>query len=117
MSEPDHTTGTAAGMWGTTGTGGWTAPVPMAEPAPLCAPGCYNGWQGDHYCDHDCDNAACNFDGGDCAPAPMSEPDHTTGTAAGMWGTTGTGGWTAPMPMAEPDHHHEDASGTTGGGR
>jgi hypothetical protein len=31
-----------------------------------CAPGCYDGWQGDNVCDNACYNAACNWDDGDC---------------------------------------------------
>ena len=31
-----------------------------------CAPGCSDGWPGDDYCDPACNNAACNWDGGDC---------------------------------------------------
>ena len=28
--------------------------------------GCYEYWEGDDYCDDGCNNAANNFDGGDC---------------------------------------------------
>ena len=32
----------------------------------VCAPGCVDGWPGDGWCDSVCDNAACNYDDGDC---------------------------------------------------
>jgi hypothetical protein len=35
------------------------------EPSP-CASGCPNAWVGDGDCDNECNNAACNYDGGDC---------------------------------------------------
>lgn len=31
-----------------------------------CAPGCPDYWINDDYCDSDCYNAACNYDGSDC---------------------------------------------------
>ncbi|MFH1978231.1 MAG: Ig-like domain-containing protein [Candidatus Aenigmatarchaeota archaeon] len=31
-----------------------------------CAPGCEPDWIGDDECDDECNNVACNFDGGDC---------------------------------------------------
>jgi hypothetical protein len=31
-----------------------------------CAPGCYASWLGDGDCDSACNNAACNYDDGDC---------------------------------------------------
>jgi hypothetical protein len=31
-----------------------------------CAYGCHDGWPGDGYCDYACNNAACDWDGGDC---------------------------------------------------
>ena len=36
----------------------------------LCAPGCYDGWEGDGICDDACNVATCNMDGGDCAGQP-----------------------------------------------
>lgn len=33
---------------------------------PDCAPGCPDTWISDGYCDANCNNADCNFDGGDC---------------------------------------------------
>ena len=32
----------------------------------LCSVGCEPYWIGDGYCDSACNNAACNWDGGDC---------------------------------------------------
>ncbi|MFA6098649.1 MAG: DUF4215 domain-containing protein [Patescibacteria group bacterium] len=34
----------------------------------VCTPGCYSVWVGDQYCDESCNNASCNWDGGDCGP-------------------------------------------------
>ena len=31
-----------------------------------CSPGCHDYWRGDGWCDSACDNAACNYDDGDC---------------------------------------------------
>ena len=31
-----------------------------------CTQGCYDNWRGDGWCDSACDNAACNYDDGDC---------------------------------------------------
>ena len=31
-----------------------------------CSTGCYDSWRGDGWCDSACDNAACNYDDGDC---------------------------------------------------
>ena len=31
-----------------------------------CAPGCKDGWPGNGECDEECDNAACEWDLGDC---------------------------------------------------
>ena len=31
-----------------------------------CAYGCHNNWPGDGWCDSACNNAACNYDDGDC---------------------------------------------------
>ncbi len=31
-----------------------------------CAPGCPTEWINDGWCDDECYNAACNWDGGDC---------------------------------------------------
>ena len=42
-----------------------------------CAPGCYDSWPGDTVCDSACNNAACNWDGGDC--------DDDTTTTCSSW--------------------------------
>lgn len=34
---------------------------------PSCAEGCPASWINDGFCDATCNNAQCNFDGGDCA--------------------------------------------------
>jgi hypothetical protein len=34
-----------------------------------CAVGCASSWMGDSMCDHECNNEACQYDGGDCDPA------------------------------------------------
>jgi len=44
---------------------GWTATPPME-----CASGCPTSWLADGMCDSACNNAACNFDNGDCADTP-----------------------------------------------
>ena len=36
-----------------------------------CKVGCPDAWLGDKYCDAMCNDAACGFDGGDCADAPL----------------------------------------------
>ncbi len=40
----------------------------------LCSPGCYPHWIGDGWCDEVCNNAACNWDGGDCDCSPGCYP-------------------------------------------
>ena len=45
-----------------------------------CAPGCYDSWPGDTVCDSACNNAACNWDGGDC--------DDDTTTTCSSWFST-----------------------------
>ncbi|CAE7258007.1 Gnptab [Symbiodinium natans] len=37
-----------------------------AAPSTDCATGCYSSWRGDGECDSSCNNAACNYDDGDC---------------------------------------------------
>ena len=32
----------------------------------VCSTGCSDSWRGDGWCDSACDNAACNYDDGDC---------------------------------------------------
>ena len=36
-----------------------------------CSTGCYDPWRGDGWCDSACDNAACNYDDGDCGSNPQ----------------------------------------------
>jgi hypothetical protein len=38
----------------------------LAWQLPGCAPKCPNAWIRDGYCDKSCNNARCDFDGGDC---------------------------------------------------
>lgn len=38
----------------------------LAWQLPGCAPKCPNTWIRDGYCDKACNNAQCEFDGGDC---------------------------------------------------
>eukprot|EP00951_Prasinocladus_malaysianus_P041701 scaffold495335_cov22-Prasinocladus_malaysianus.AAC.1 len=49
-------------------------PLLMVVPPPpgpaFCTSKCLYGWIGDGNCDQSCNTAACNFDGGDCAPPP-----------------------------------------------
>ena len=66
------------GTAGTDGTGGKD-----------CAEGCFDGWEGDNYCDQACNVAACNFDKGDC-----DGTDGTDGTA----GTEDDGAAPGPAP-------------------
>ena len=40
---------------------------------PNCAVGCPDGWIADGYCDAACCNAACQWDGGDCANSTQAE--------------------------------------------
>lgn len=35
-------------------------------PGDLCAPGCFDSWIGDGWCDPECENTACGDDAGDC---------------------------------------------------
>lgn len=37
-----------------------------------CSTGCYDSWRGDGWCDSECDNAACNYDDGDCGSTSCS---------------------------------------------
>ena len=56
--------------------------------APTCAPGCDAGWPGDKVCDDVCFNAACKWDGGDCAAT-----NATAGTAAAACAPGCLPGW------------------------
>ena len=40
---------------------------------PNCAPGCPDTWRGDAYCDQACNNALCDWDGGDCQNVTAAE--------------------------------------------
>ena len=40
---------------------------------PNCAQGCPQNWISDGYCDAACNNAACTWDGGDCANSTLAE--------------------------------------------
>mmetsp|Transcript_18923 Transcript_18923/g.35092 ORF Transcript_18923/g.35092 Transcript_18923/m.35092 type:complete len:1244 (+) Transcript_18923:51-3782(+) len=59
-------------------------PTPSTPPAQNCLPDCRMNWLDDNECDGVCDNAACDYDSGDCT-------SHTI-VKAGEW-CTGTG-WT-----------------------
>merc|ERR1711871_1464692 len=67
-----------------------------------CSPGCRVGWEKDNYCDHACNNAACNLDNGRCGGHASSsghdDHDHHDDQESGS---------------AESDHHsgHASASG------
>ena len=39
-----------------------------------CAPGCPEDWIGDGVCDEDCENEACDWDGGDCDDVSYCAP-------------------------------------------
>ena len=56
---------------------GWR--IYLAWDVPQCAPDCPNNWIQDGYCDKLCNNAACEFDGGDCVRSDAGifegEPD------------------------------------------
>ena len=43
------------------------------DEAACSATGCPAGYPGDQYCDPECNNAACNFDGGDCGGAQAKQ--------------------------------------------
>merc|ERR1739838_801936 len=62
-------------MSGGTPPGPTTAPTPTTA-APTPAPSnCITHWIGDNYCDDENNNAACQFDGGDCCNNSMSNWD------------------------------------------
>ncbi|XRB25155.1 hypothetical protein RI054_42g150130 [Pseudoscourfieldia marina] len=47
-----------------------------------CAPGCPSSYPGDGECDSACNNAACNYDNGDCrSPPPPSPPPDARATS------------------------------------
>jgi len=46
-----------------------------------CSPGCLDGWPGDDYCDYTCNNAACDWDGGDCDDDTSANDDTTYPTS------------------------------------
>jgi hypothetical protein len=58
----------ASSSCSTCGTSGSCLDVAPPGPPPVqqCAPGCPSSWLKDNYCDSACNNAACNFDSGDC---------------------------------------------------
>lgn len=49
-----------------------------------CSKNCPKAWQGDGSCDAGCNNAACNYDGGDCGGSrtPASSGGASSGTAS-----------------------------------
>ncbi|CAJ1385491.1 unnamed protein product [Effrenium voratum] len=56
-------------VWGLVALGVYGA----AAQATLCASGCSDSWPGDGICDDACNNAACNYDGGDCAAGSTTQ--------------------------------------------
>ena len=64
-----------------------TTPIPTSsttsEPTPtptysFCATRCYGSYIGDGYCDIDCNNAECNYDGGDCSSGTSTQTSSPT---------------------------------------
>merc|ERR1711871_1786255 len=47
-----------------------------------CSPGCRVGWEKDNWCDHKCNNAACNWDNGRCGGMPHSSAASQESSAA-----------------------------------
>lgn len=66
---------------------GLSLQVYLSWPVPNCAEGCPPSWIRDKYCDSNCNNSACDWDGGDCANATQPGPQ---GVHAGYSHTTGS---------------------------
>merc|ERR1711871_1084960 len=47
-----------------------------------CSPGCRVGWEKDNWCDHKCNNAACNWDNGRCGGHASSNAASQESSAA-----------------------------------
>merc|ERR1712159_198242 len=47
-----------------------------------CSPGCRVGWEKDNWCDHACNNAACNWDNGRCGGHASSNAASQESSAA-----------------------------------
>ncbi len=46
----------------------------LSWPVPHCAEGCPPSWINDKYCDSNCNNSACDWDGNDCINATRPGP-------------------------------------------
>lgn len=54
--------------------------VYLSWPVPNCAEGCPPSWIRDNYCDANCNNSVCDWDGGDCANASRPGPQSLHGS-------------------------------------
>ena len=59
---------------------------PVSRRLLSCSFSCPSSYLGDGFCDPGCDNAACNYDNGDCAASP-SPPSPMAACAPGCSGS------------------------------
>ncbi len=76
-----------------------------------CASGCYASWRGDGMCDSSCNNAACNYDSGDCASTIAT----TTARASTTTASTSTAATTvrATTSVSEKKPNYSSCAGAT----